>query len=41
MRLELLEETAGAFQLHWHMIVEREGGEKPCCVADWLLRYYE
>lgn len=41
MKLELLEQTAGHFQLHWLMVVEREGGEKPCCVAEWILRYYE
>lgn len=30
----------GARQVRWHVIVEREGFEKPCLVADWLVRYY-
>jgi acyl dehydratase len=24
----------------WSVTVEREHGEKPCCVADWIARYY-
>ena len=24
----------------WSVAVEREGGDKMCCVADWLVRYY-
>ena len=36
-----LEEGPGTVQVTWAVTVEREGGEKPCCVAEWLLRYYE
>jgi acyl dehydratase len=31
---------SGVTQVVWTIIVEREGGEKPCLVADWLVRYY-
>ncbi len=34
------EEVGGAIQLTWHLTVEREGGDKPACVAEWLVRYY-
>jgi acyl dehydratase len=27
-------------QAIWSVTVEREGSEKPCCVAEWLVRYY-
>ena len=29
----------GATQVAWNVVVEREGAEKPCLVADWLIRY--
>jgi acyl dehydratase len=29
-----------ATQVSWSVVVEREGGEKPCLVAEWLVRYY-
>lgn len=35
-----VEETGGAFQVTWNIVVEREGSEKPCCAAEWLVRYY-
>jgi acyl dehydratase len=35
-----IEETGGAVQVTWHVTIEREGGEKPCCVAEWLVCYY-
>ena len=31
---------SGVTQVVWTIVVEREGGEKPCLVADWLVRYY-
>ena len=34
-------EIKGGVQATWSVTVEREGGEKPCCVAEWLVRYYE
>ena len=27
-------------QVTWRVTVEREHAEKPCCVAEWLVRYY-
>ena len=27
-------------QVTWGVTVEREGGDKPCCVAEWIVRYY-
>jgi acyl dehydratase len=38
--LQSLEEVAGGQQLYWNITVERDGGDKPCCVAEWLVRYY-
>jgi acyl dehydratase len=29
-----------ASQVVWSVVVEREGAEKPCLVAEWLVRYY-
>lgn len=39
--LAALEEIAGGVQATWNISVEREGVDKPCCVAEWLVRYYE
>ena len=38
--LAALEEIKGGVQATWNVTVEREGGDKPCCVAEWLVRYY-
>ena len=38
--LQSLEEITGGQQLIWNITVEREGSDKPCCVAEWLVRYY-
>jgi acyl dehydratase len=38
--LQSVEEVEGGHQLVWSLTVEREGGEKPCCVAEWLVRHY-
>jgi acyl dehydratase len=38
--LQSLEEIPGGQQLLWNVTIEREGGDKPCCVAEWLVRYY-
>jgi acyl dehydratase len=29
-----------ASQVTWKIVVEREGAEKPCLVAEWIVRYY-
>jgi len=41
VKREAIDELSGALLMKWNMTVEREGGEKPCCAAEWLLRYYE
>ncbi len=38
--LAKLEKIQGGAQLTWNATVEREGSEKPCLVAEWLIRYY-
>jgi acyl dehydratase len=38
--LNALEEIKGGVQATWNVTVERDGGNKPCCVAEWLVRYY-
>ncbi len=30
----------GGAQATWNVTVEREGSDKPCCAAEWLVRYY-
>src|SRR5580700_7125061 len=41
-RITLLsvKEVPGAYELTFSATVESEGGEKPCCVAESLVRYY-
>ncbi|MGH9934945.1 MAG: MaoC family dehydratase [Blastocatellia bacterium] len=38
--LQSLEEITGGQQLIWSITVECQGSDKPCCVAEWLVRYY-
>ena len=38
--LVALEEIKGGVQATWGVTVERYGIDKPCCVAEWLVRYY-
>ena len=37
--LGALSDVDGGVQATWNVTVEREGGEKPCLVAEWLVRY--
>ncbi len=39
--LATVEQIKGGAQTTWNVTVEREGADKPCCVAEWLVRYYE
>jgi acyl dehydratase len=39
-RLASLEEIPGGQQLCWQITVDLEGHQKPCCVAEWLVRHY-
>ena len=38
--LATVKEIDGGVEATWNVTVEREGSEKPCCVAEWLVRYY-
>jgi acyl dehydratase len=31
---------AEAADVAWAVTIEREGSDKPCCVAEWIARYY-
>ena len=33
------EERDDGTKVVWHVTIESEGGEKPCCVADWIVLY--
>jgi acyl dehydratase len=35
-----VEDVARAVQVTWHVVVEREHADRPCLVADWIVRYY-
>ena len=39
--LQRVEAVEGGVQATWSIIVEREGAAKPCCAAEWLVRYYQ
>ena len=38
--LAALEDIEGGIQMTWNVSVEREGGDKPVLVAEWLTRRY-
>jgi len=35
-----IDDVGDALQVTWTVTVEREHGDKPCCVAEWVVRYY-
>ena len=35
-----VESIGDAIQVSWQVTVERDGGDKPACVAEWVVRYY-
>lgn len=35
-----IEDVAGGLQVTWQVTVEREHGDKPACIAEWIVRYY-
>ena len=39
-RLVSVEDTSDNVQVTWQVTIEREHSEKPCCVAEWIVRYY-
>lgn len=40
VRLQSLRELPDSFEAVFEITIEAEGGEKPCCAAEWILRYY-
>jgi acyl dehydratase len=40
VKLLSVKEVAGAYEAAFSVTVESEGGEKPCCVAESIVRYY-
>jgi acyl dehydratase len=38
--LQAVDSVSDGFQVTWQVTIEREGSEKPACVADWIVRYY-
>jgi acyl dehydratase len=38
--LASIDEINDGVQAIWNITVECEGREKPCCLAEWLVRYY-
>jgi acyl dehydratase len=40
VRVDSVEEIKGGVQVKLAVTVEREGSGRPCCFAEWLLRYY-
>jgi len=36
-----VKELSGAEEATFSVTVESEGGEKPSCVAEWIVRYYK
>ena len=41
MLLQALEAVAGGVQMNWEVTMEAEGGDKPVCVAELILRHYD
>ena len=37
--LHAVESVTDGYQVVWQVTVEREGGDKPACVAEWVVRY--
>jgi acyl dehydratase len=37
--LQQVDAIESGVQVVWMVVVERDGGAKPCCVAEWLVRY--
>jgi hypothetical protein len=36
----VVEDTGGNIQITWTVTIELENGDRPCCVAEWIVRYY-
>jgi acyl dehydratase len=40
IRLQSCRDLPGSVEAVYDITVETEGAEKPCCVAEWILRYF-
>lgn len=40
IRLQSCRELPDSFEAVYEITIEAQGAEKPCCVAEWILRYY-
>lgn len=38
--LKEAEDISGGMQATWSVTIERDGADKPACIAEWLVRYY-
>jgi acyl dehydratase len=38
--LQSVDAVSDGFQITWQVTIERDGSDKPACVADWIVRYY-
>jgi acyl dehydratase len=38
--VQAVEEVKEALQVTWSVTLEREGQPRPCCVAEWVVRYH-
>ena len=38
--LQTLAPVDDGVQATWNVLIERDGGTKPCCAAEWLVRYH-
>jgi acyl dehydratase len=36
----LVTREADSIQVTWRVTIERERADRPCCVAEWIVRYY-
>jgi acyl dehydratase len=39
--LQRVDTVDGGVQATWSVVIERDGAAKPCCAAEWLVRYYQ
>jgi acyl dehydratase len=39
--LQRLDAVDGGVQATWSVLIERDGSAKPCCAAEWLVRYVQ
>ena len=40
LAIQSIEDIAGGAQIVWDAVIEREGGDKPVCVAEFVMRRY-